>query len=48
VPAVPAAPSLGEHTAATLGSLGLGDDEIRVSSGVPHHPAGEPQAGPPA
>ena len=47
-PVVPGAPSLGEHTAATLRSLGLGDDAVRAATGVPHHPPGEPQAGPPA
>ena len=47
-PAVPGAPSLGEHTVATLRELGLDDDAVRAATGRPHHPAGEPQSGPPA
>ena len=47
-PSVPGAPSLGEHTAATLRSLGLDEDAVRAATGRPHHPAGETQAGPPA
>jgi crotonobetainyl-CoA:carnitine CoA-transferase CaiB-like acyl-CoA transferase len=48
VPSVPGAPSLGEHTAATLRALGLGDEAVGAATGRPHHPAGEPQSGPPA
>lgn len=47
-PTLPGAPALGAHTAATLTALGLSEDEIRAATGVAHHPAGEPQAGPPA
>ena len=47
-PSVPGAPSLGEHTAATLRSLGLDEDAVRAATGRPHHPPGETQAGPPA
>lgn len=47
-PALPAAPALGEHTDAALRALGLSDSEICAARGVPHHPAGETQAGPPA
>jgi crotonobetainyl-CoA:carnitine CoA-transferase CaiB-like acyl-CoA transferase len=45
---VPGAPSLGQHTAETLGAVGLDDAAIRAATGKPHHPAGEPQSGPPA
>ena len=47
-PALPGAPSLGEHTVATLRALGLDDDAVRAATGRPHHPAGEPLSGPPA
>jgi crotonobetainyl-CoA:carnitine CoA-transferase CaiB-like acyl-CoA transferase len=47
-PALPGAPALGAHTAATLQALGLSEDGIRAATGVPHHPVEEPQAGPPA
>jgi crotonobetainyl-CoA:carnitine CoA-transferase CaiB-like acyl-CoA transferase len=45
---LPGAPALGEHTAAVLRAAGLDDDAIRAATGRPHHPAGEPQSGPPA
>ncbi len=47
VPSVPGAPSLGQHTEATLAALGLDDAAVRSAAGRPHHPP-EPQAGPPA
>ncbi|MGY1826937.1 CaiB/BaiF CoA transferase family protein [Blastococcus sp. SYSU DS0541] len=42
------APALGEHSDQVLRSVGLDDDAIRAATGRPHHPAGEPHAGPPA
>jgi crotonobetainyl-CoA:carnitine CoA-transferase CaiB-like acyl-CoA transferase len=45
---LPAAPSLGRHTADILGAAGLDDEAIRAATGRPHHPVGEPQSGPPA
>jgi crotonobetainyl-CoA:carnitine CoA-transferase CaiB-like acyl-CoA transferase len=45
---IPAAPSLGQHTADILRAVGLDDETIRAATGKPHHPAGEPQSGPPA
>ncbi|SDX75447.1 Crotonobetainyl-CoA:carnitine CoA-transferase CaiB [Modestobacter sp. DSM 44400] len=47
-PTLPAAPALGAHTAATLGSLGLNEDEVRAATGAVHHPPVQAQAGPPA
>jgi crotonobetainyl-CoA:carnitine CoA-transferase CaiB-like acyl-CoA transferase len=45
---VPGAPRLGQHTAEALAAVGLDDAAIRAATGTPHHPAGEPQSGPPA
>ncbi|MGY1987846.1 CaiB/BaiF CoA transferase family protein [Blastococcus sp. SYSU DS0669] len=47
-PDLPGAPALGEHSDQVLRSVGLDDDAIRAATGRPHHPAGEPHAGPPA
>ncbi|MGY1723492.1 CaiB/BaiF CoA transferase family protein [Blastococcus sp. SYSU DS0533] len=47
-PHLPGAPALGEHSGPVLRSVGLDDDAIRAATGRPHHPAGEPHAGPPA
>jgi crotonobetainyl-CoA:carnitine CoA-transferase CaiB-like acyl-CoA transferase len=47
-PAVPGAPTLGQHTEETLAAVGLDEAAVRAATGKPHHPAGEPQAGPPA
>ncbi|MGY1834451.1 CaiB/BaiF CoA transferase family protein [Blastococcus sp. SYSU DS0510] len=47
-PDLPGAPALGEHSDPVLRSVGLDDDAIRAATGRPHHPAGEPHAGPPA
>ncbi|MDP5183557.1 CoA transferase [Blastococcus sp. BMG 814] len=47
-PHLSGAPALGEHSGPVLRAVGLDDDAIRAASGRPHHPAGEPHAGPPA
>ena len=47
-PAVPGAPTLGQHTGEALTAVGLDEAAVRSATGRPHHPAGEPHSGPPA